>query len=348
MKIRGVLFAAFLVLAACAATGQVPWINVPVVNGNAGQYACVTRPTYDQSIAVITCNQQVVAMYPPPAQAFLYAHEHGHVYQIVYNPQMLMSPYVEYDADCYAATYMAINDPASLAAAIRWFQQVLGPYGGDAIHGNGFQMAARAFQCAQAVRPNFVVQDYPEAVPIHRRPHGSLANAFMGDQSDSSSTKTYPRPKGMSKREDNAFPRMKTDVQPTVCTAVEYLADSAHTSFWEASDQTGAISPNISSALGGKCSVTGTLRRQVGCERELNKANKPDWNASLSACLSAKEWSKRCEDAECSSQLYEHPGDGNDHLTIRLRTLGSKQLLEFIAPTVAPHAHDSGAYVSVK
>jgi hypothetical protein len=227
---KTLLFGTVVILVfSCAAVSQVPWIAVPVVNGSAGQYACITRPTYNQTIAIITCNPQIVGMYPPFAQSFLLAHEHGHVYQIVYNPQMLMSPYVEYDADCYAATYMVLNDTRSLALSIQWFRQVLGPYGGDAIHGNGFQMAQRAEECARSVNPNF--QATLETVPTKlNRPQ--LANAFLDDSAVSRPVASYPKPKGMVKTSDTAFPDVRPDVEPTACTAIEYLIESSNKFFW--------------------------------------------------------------------------------------------------------------------
>jgi hypothetical protein len=92
-----------------------------------------------------------LAMLPPAAQVFLRAHEHGHVYQLVYAPAILAGPNAEFDADCYAATVLSFTDRPALAATVRWFETVVGPAGGDLTHGNGFQMAQRARECAAAV-----------------------------------------------------------------------------------------------------------------------------------------------------------------------------------------------------
>jgi len=141
------------VLVAASASAQAPdlqWINVPVVSGLAGGYTCVTRPVAGG--AVITCDPQKMAMLPPPAQAFLLAHEHGHVLQFVKGRQFATNP--EADADCYAATRLALTEPQTLAAAIHWFEQVLRSGGGDLLHGTGYQVAAFARQCAAQVGVN--------------------------------------------------------------------------------------------------------------------------------------------------------------------------------------------------
>jgi hypothetical protein len=341
-RILGVF--AFVFLFAVGAVSQVPWINVPMINGATGQYACVTRPTNDQSIAVITCNPQVVNMYPPFAQVFLIAHEHGHVYQIVYTPQILMTPYAEYDADCYAATYMVSNDPQSLALSIQWFRQVLGPYGGDAIHGNGFQMAQRAQECAQAANPRFEAE-----LESHgpRSQKNVPANAFLGSQSEASrSVSSYPKPKGMSKFSTSGFPEVRGDVEPTACTALEFLLESSHTSYWEASDETGRIAPTISKALGANCRVDGLLRRQVECKQDLHSSL--DLRTEIVRCLSAKEWEKHCDDASCTTEILEHPGDGADHVEVSVKNQGAVEVLELVSPIASVHTHDSKSYASIR
>jgi hypothetical protein len=344
MNLKTGLVVVGLLFLSCTASSQVPWIDVPMVNGSAGQYACITRPTYDQSIAVITCNPQVVAMYPPFAQKFLFTHEHGHVYQIVYNPQILMSPYVEYDADCYAATYMVFNDPQALAWSIQWFRQVLGPYGGDAIHGNGFQMAQRADQCARAANPNFNAQ-LENAPPQPGK--SAFADSFLDEGSASSlSVTSYPKPKGMSKNYQTGFQEVRADVQPTACTALEYLLESSHTSFWEASDSTGAVAPSISKALRARCQVTGALRRRVTCSQDAH--NSPDLKLEVARCLPAKEWEKHCEGVECTNEVFSHPGDGPDHVIVNVRSQGVGEVLELVAPAQSPHEHDSKAYGATK
>ena len=129
---------------------RLPWYSVPVVPGPAGNFTCVTRPTgVPVPVATITCDPGKMSQMPPDAQAFLMAHEHGHVHQIVHGLQFSSNP--EADADCYAATFMATTNVQSLMGAVRWLEQVLGPYGGDSLHGNGFQVAQFARQCAARV-----------------------------------------------------------------------------------------------------------------------------------------------------------------------------------------------------
>ena len=90
------------------------WIDVPIIQGPSGNYTCITRPTGDMRIAIISCDPVKFNMFPPFVQQFLIAHEHGHVYQIVYNPAVMYGPYAEYDADCFAAVYLAQTDPSVL------------------------------------------------------------------------------------------------------------------------------------------------------------------------------------------------------------------------------------------
>jgi hypothetical protein len=139
----GILFAA----SASAQGPDLRWIDVPVVSGPSGGYTCVTKPY--QGSAVITCDPYKIASLPPAAQAFLMAHEHGHVLQLASGLQFASNP--EADADCYAATRLALTDPATLAAAIQWLEHGLGAGGGDSMHGNGIQVAVFARQCAGRV-----------------------------------------------------------------------------------------------------------------------------------------------------------------------------------------------------
>jgi len=127
---------------------QLPWFDAPVVYGQAGNFTCVTAPN-PQYGAVITCDPSKLAMLPPAARAFLINHEHGHVVQMRLG-RTLFVPNPEADADCYAAKIMR-SDPDELDAAIEWMRNVLGPGGGDMVHGTGFQVAALATQCANSL-----------------------------------------------------------------------------------------------------------------------------------------------------------------------------------------------------
>jgi hypothetical protein len=139
-----------IVCAALAVSGALkaqglPWYEVPVVPGFAGPYTCVTAPV-GLAGATITCDFGKLSPLPPDAQAFLLAHEHGHVFQFKHGLQFASNP--EADADCYAATVMATSNAQSLASAVSWLENVLGNGGGDMLHGTGKQVAAFARQCA--------------------------------------------------------------------------------------------------------------------------------------------------------------------------------------------------------
>jgi hypothetical protein len=130
-----------------------PWIDVPETLGLVpGTATCQTRPTgAPNPPAIIVCDPQRLSSLPVPAQIFLRAHEHGHVVQLVYDTPLFFGPNAEFDADCYAATVLSFTNRPALAATVQWFQTVVGPAGGDITHGNGFQMAQRARECASSV-----------------------------------------------------------------------------------------------------------------------------------------------------------------------------------------------------
>jgi hypothetical protein len=127
---------------------QLPWFDAPVVDGSAGNFTCVTTPNLQYG-AVITCDPSKMAGLPPAARAFLLNHEHGHVVQIRFGRTLFVQN-PEADADCYAAKIMRSN-PNELNAAIAWLRNVLGPGGGDILHGTGFQVADFASQCANSL-----------------------------------------------------------------------------------------------------------------------------------------------------------------------------------------------------
>lgn len=122
-----------------------PWFAVPILEGPAGQFTCVTTPD-PQYGAKITCDPSKMAALPPAVRAFLVNHEYGHVVQIRLG-RTLFVPNPEADADCYAARRMRSN-PDELNAALAWMRGVLGTGGGDRLHGNGLQVAAFAEQCS--------------------------------------------------------------------------------------------------------------------------------------------------------------------------------------------------------
>jgi hypothetical protein len=73
---------------------------------------------------------------------FLRAHEYGHIFS--------RGPYAnpEVNADCWAAQQLAQSDPQVLDQVIWYMVNVMGQRGGDATHGNGYQMAQLIRQCS--------------------------------------------------------------------------------------------------------------------------------------------------------------------------------------------------------
>ena len=73
---------------------------------------------------------------------FLRAHEYGHIFA--------RGPYAnpEANADCWAAQQLGQSDPQVLDQVISFMVNTMGPRGGDATHGNGYQMAQLIRQCS--------------------------------------------------------------------------------------------------------------------------------------------------------------------------------------------------------
>jgi hypothetical protein len=73
---------------------------------------------------------------------FLRAHEYGHIFS--------RGPFAnpEANADCWAAQQLAQSDPQILDQVVWYMVNVMGPRGGDASHGNGYQMAQLIHQCS--------------------------------------------------------------------------------------------------------------------------------------------------------------------------------------------------------
>ena len=79
---------------------------------------------------------------PSYMNVFLRAHEYGHIFS--------RGPFAnpEANADCWAARELGRTDPQILDQVIAYMLNVMGPNGGDATHGNGFQMAQLIRQCS--------------------------------------------------------------------------------------------------------------------------------------------------------------------------------------------------------
>jgi hypothetical protein len=97
--------------------------------------------SFDQFGPYIVYNPRLYGQYPQPMLVFLRAHEYGHIYS--------RGPFAnpEANADCWAAAQLSRTDPQILGQVIWYLENVVGPRGGDATHGNGFQMAQLIRQC---------------------------------------------------------------------------------------------------------------------------------------------------------------------------------------------------------
>jgi hypothetical protein len=322
-----------------------PWFDVPIVAGSAGGYfTCITRPTGDARIAIITCDPGKLNWYPPFAQKFLIAHEHGHVYQIVYNPSILYGPYAEYDADCYGAVVMANTDVNALSQTVQWFETVLGNQGGDATHGNGFQMAQRIRQCAGSVGVtigNREIENQGADAPEYSATFSPKQRSSSSDISSVAHGQTKT-PKAV--KPDwvvSHGPDDPTDHgTPSLCTALEILIDSMHSSFWEASTHVGVIRDDVKRALGGDCN-TESNRSSVVCTVDKSNATttKP-LRERVEACLPGAEWVKTCEGAICNEASFRHPGDPSDHPVITVVSSAGQERLQLSRSAATPHDHD--------
>jgi hypothetical protein len=140
-----VLSVVFSIALSVPASAQIRWVP-----GNAGAFTCVTVPT-GFGASQIVCDPQKLNSLPPAAREFLLLHESGHAGQIRTN-SLAYSSNPEADADCYAATVLAQSNPGLLFEAIRWMETVQRfQGGGDGLHGNGFEVAQFARQCAGRV-----------------------------------------------------------------------------------------------------------------------------------------------------------------------------------------------------
>jgi hypothetical protein len=313
-----------------AAHAQTPiWIDVPMIWAPAGNYTCITRPTGDQRIAIISCDPNRFNQFPQPVQRFLITHEHGHVYQIAYTPTVLYGPYAEYDADCYAATYLATTDVATLTAAVHWFETVFRNQGGDSTHGTGLQMAQRARQCAAQVGVNIARQ---EAAPL---PAGvRFLNVATGQSANKAK---LPLGSIVSHGPDD----ISDKGTPSFATALEMIVESAHSAFWEVSTHSGAVRADISRAIGGHCRVGGG-RMSVVCEFARNDAaSGSEVKEQVERTLDSSEWAKKCANEECSIENFAHPNDQQDHTSVLLdASKMDKMVLRIEAAKREAHEHD--------
>ena len=313
-----------------AAHAQTPiWIEVPIIWTPAGNYTCITHPTGDQRIAIISCDPGRFNQFPQFVQRFLIAHEHGHVYQIAYTPTVLYGPYAEYDADCYAATYLATTDVATLTAAVHWFETVFRFQGGDSTHGTGLQMAQRARQCAAQVGVNIAMQ---ETAPLPAGVRFMNVATEQGPHKDK-----LPLGSIVSHGPDDIGDKGT----PSFATALEMLVESAHSAFWEVSTHSGAVRADVSRAIGGRCRVEGS-RQSVVCEfARKDAAGGLDVKDRLEKTLASSEWAKKCANQECSIETFAHPSDEQDHASVLLdASKMDKTVLRIEAAKREAHEHD--------
>jgi hypothetical protein len=122
----------------------------------------------DAAVAVADAHQPVIYYNPrtmaesgPDLAAFLMEHERGHIAH-GHRPapgsmsataaQALLRRY-ERDADCWAATTLAVSRPTAVLAAIRYFRNV-GPLRADLEHPSGMERAAGITACLDGSAPN--------------------------------------------------------------------------------------------------------------------------------------------------------------------------------------------------
>jgi hypothetical protein len=309
------------------AQGQLPWprsnwqpaIPVPEILGGAGQFSCVTQPN-PATLAVITCTPVTFSQFPPAVLLFLRVHEHGHVNQMRFRPQVLYSGHAEADADCFSAYNLAQTDPQVLASAIVWFWNVAGPgLKVDAAHGNGFEIANMAMQCGDSAIPGFSANVRPQLRGINYQENLQSKPRLL--------LAKYQKPADQKEMQGQAVPeKMDEDAVvdakgvPALCTAIDLLIEGSHSSFWDVSLHNGAIRPTISKALGADCVARGMGRYEVLCTIN-SSPSRSVFGTKLDACLSRSEdWAKTCRGEKCLDVQFSHPGDSANHSTITYDT----------------------------
>jgi hypothetical protein len=86
----------------------------------------------------IMYNPVILGTLPQPLWVFLRAHEHGHAIGRLAG---------EAEADCWAAREISKVNPDLVDQIVWHLINTLGPRGGDATHGNGYQMAEVVQRC---------------------------------------------------------------------------------------------------------------------------------------------------------------------------------------------------------
>lgn len=122
----------------------------------------VALVTFVQGRPTIYYNPVLLDRLGPELTAFFIAHEYGHIHYghtggaLVHDGELdAVRQRLELQADCYATTYLAEHDRASVDAALGFFLR-MGPSRFDAYHPTGSQRAAQILACLpeQAVARN--------------------------------------------------------------------------------------------------------------------------------------------------------------------------------------------------
>ncbi len=144
---KRLIFAVVILLSAVFETAQAQQVN--------WQPPYAVPESFDRSIApyggftslgpngpFIRFNPEVWYNEPWFMNVFLRAHEYGHIFS--------RGPFAnpEANADCWAAQQLGQSDPQVLDQVVSYMINVMGPRGGDATHGNGYQMAQLIRQCS--------------------------------------------------------------------------------------------------------------------------------------------------------------------------------------------------------
>ena len=118
----------------------------------------------DADRPVIYYNPRTMAESGPDLAAFLMEHERGHIAHGHRRPapgsmsataaQALLRRY-EREADCWAATTLAVSRPTAVLAAIRYFRNI-GALRADLEHPSGMERAAGITACLDGSAPNNV------------------------------------------------------------------------------------------------------------------------------------------------------------------------------------------------
>ncbi len=97
----------------------------------------------------------------------------------------------------------------------------------------------------------------------------------------------------------------------------------------------------MAKAIGGQCRVDGN-RLGVVCEIKGQDAGSVDEiKTKLERVFGAPEWNKRYENEVCNAEVFEHPGDSQDHTSVEWTASNAeKAVLRINAPKRSSHEHD--------